>query len=158
MLTGIKNTSASLRFFPEHKTLNSSSGNASTKSNVSFFPKNQNRNHTTFGCPSSRLRLAQDKLRFDRMTKKNKQQTINSELFSRIHLPSANVPLFPKVKIQTTRLPIAGFLFQKNLKVNFHHFLKQKTHLAFADGFVFIVVPPGIEPGTHGFSVRCSTN
>ncbi len=20
------------------------------------------------------------------------------------------------------------------------------------------VVPPGIEPGTHGFSVRCSTN
>jgi len=23
---------------------------------------------------------------------------------------------------------------------------------------LFIVVPPGIEPGTHGFSVRCSTN
>ncbi len=23
---------------------------------------------------------------------------------------------------------------------------------------VFDVVPPGIEPGTHGFSVRCSTN
>ena len=22
----------------------------------------------------------------------------------------------------------------------------------------FFVVPPGIEPGTHGFSVRCSTN
>lgn len=22
----------------------------------------------------------------------------------------------------------------------------------------FQVVPPGIEPGTHGFSVRCSTN
>jgi len=21
-----------------------------------------------------------------------------------------------------------------------------------------LVVPPGIEPGTHGFSVRCSTN
>ena len=24
-------------------------------------------------------------------------------------------------------------------------------------GFLY-VVPPGIEPGTHGFSVRCSTN
>jgi hypothetical protein len=23
---------------------------------------------------------------------------------------------------------------------------------------VFSVVPPGIEPGTHGFSVHCSTN
>ena len=22
----------------------------------------------------------------------------------------------------------------------------------------FLVVPPGIEPGTHGFSVHCSTN
>jgi hypothetical protein len=24
--------------------------------------------------------------------------------------------------------------------------------------FVLKVVPPGIEPGTHGFSVHCSTN
>ncbi len=23
---------------------------------------------------------------------------------------------------------------------------------------IIFVVPPGIEPGTHGFSVRCSTN
>ena len=27
-----------------------------------------------------------------------------------------------------------------------------------AFGFDNFVVPPGIEPGTHGFSVRCSTN
>ena len=40
--------------------------------------------------------------------------------------------------------------------------MKQKIPLSpktFA-GFVMKggVVPPGIEPGTHGFSVRCSTN
>ena len=26
------------------------------------------------------------------------------------------------------------------------------------NGFYFKVVPPGIEPGTQGFSVLCSTN
>ena len=40
--------------------------------------------------------------------------------------------------------------------------LKEKSrysHMTFA-GFIMKggVVPPGIEPGTHGFSVRCSTN
>ena len=28
----------------------------------------------------------------------------------------------------------------------------------FSTYFAFNVVPPGIEPGTHGFSVRCSTD
>ena len=27
-----------------------------------------------------------------------------------------------------------------------------------ANAEAFFVVPPGIEPGTHGFSVHCSTN
>ncbi len=35
--------------------------------------------------------------------------------------------------------------------------LKNKT-LNILDKQGFEVVPPGIEPGTHGFSVRCSTN
>ena len=30
--------------------------------------------------------------------------------------------------------------------------------LIFNELGIFQVVPPGIEPGTHGFSVRCSTN
>ena len=34
-------------------------------------------------------------------------------------------------------------------------FIKQKNHVKIV---VFNVVPPGIEPGTHGFSVHCSTN
>ena len=43
------------------------------------------------------------------------------------------------------------------------HFLtqKQKTleNLVIIKGLnLFLVVPPGIEPGTHGFSVHCSTN
>ena len=41
-------------------------------------------------------------------------------------------------------------------------YFKEKSrysHKTFA-GFIMKggVVPPGIEPGTHGFSVRCSTN
>ncbi len=38
---------------------------------------------------------------------------------------------------------------------------KRKTEHLKVFGFLFSffeVVPPGIEPGTHGFSVRCSTN
>jgi hypothetical protein len=31
----------------------------------------------------------------------------------------------------------------------------KKAHL---NKWAFEVVPPGIEPGTHGFSVHCSTN
>jgi hypothetical protein len=29
---------------------------------------------------------------------------------------------------------------------------------AHSNEWAFEVVPPGIEPGTHGFSVHCSTN
>ena len=37
--------------------------------------------------------------------------------------------------------------------------LKQKTQLTDCQlRFIFLVVPPGIEPGTQGFSVLCSTN
>ena len=35
------------------------------------------------------------------------------------------------------------------------HLLKNKKTLRLQG---FFVVPPGIEPGTHGFSVHCSTN
>ena len=36
---------------------------------------------------------------------------------------------------------------------------KKKTRFTGETGLLlFAVVPPGIEPGTHGFSVRCSTN
>ena len=43
-------------------------------------------------------------------------------------------------------------------KVNFSRFWEIKNPLLERTGFEIDVVPPGIEPGTHGFSVRCSTN
>ena len=46
----------------------------------------------------------------------------------------------------------------KNLRVYlsmWHYFVAQKKPL-FSEAFS--VVPPGIEPGTQGFSVLCSTN
>lgn len=36
--------------------------------------------------------------------------------------------------------------------------IKKIKHLYFRHLTFKKVVPPGIEPGTHGFSVRCSTN
>ena len=40
-------------------------------------------------------------------------------------------------------------------EINKRLITKKKTHSV---EWVFEVVPPGIEPGTHGFSVHCSTN
>ena len=34
----------------------------------------------------------------------------------------------------------------------------KKTKKPKSNDLGYNVVPPGIEPGTHGFSVRCSTN
>ena len=68
-------------------------------------------------------------------------------------------PLFPKVNTQTQQPNRLLFFYPQNLlSVNAYGFCHKKTHLTKVDGFVHIVVPPGIEPGTHGFSVRCSTN
>jgi hypothetical protein len=41
----------------------------------------------------------------------------------------------------------------------YQYLLKNKNPLSYQGVFVFdVVVPPGIEPGTQGFSVLCSTN
>ena len=42
-------------------------------------------------------------------------------------------------------------MFKNNIK-------KETRRLATTGQMKGGVVPPGIEPGTHGFSVRCSTN
>ena len=42
---------------------------------------------------------------------------------------------------------------KKILKIEGFDINKKSPHLRGS-----IVVPPGIEPGTHGFSVHCSTN
>lgn len=50
--------------------------------------------------------------------------------------------------------------FRVQIRVHFRHkkaIKKPKILIIKTLGFQ-IVVPPGIEPGTHGFSVRCSTN
>ena len=50
------------------------------------------------------------------------------------------------------------FCAQLLRKVNFPSNHRTKKPETSVSGFVSEVVPPGIEPGTHGFSVRCSTN
>ena len=35
---------------------------------------------------------------------------------------------------------------------------KQKTLTSLLGSLLIEVVDPGLEPGTHGFSIRCSTN
>ena len=43
---------------------------------------------------------------------------------------------------------------------NYYLHIYEKTRLHYCKTGLMKggVVPPGIEPGTHGFSVRCSTN
>lgn len=50
-------------------------------------------------------------------------------------------------------------LFFAQYKLRFRFVPKQKPiQIGRAFCSFHFVVPPGIEPGTHGFSVRCSTN
>ncbi len=46
----------------------------------------------------------------------------------------------------------------RSRKISEKHCLKQKTLTSLLGSFFIEVVDPGLEPGTHGFSIRCSTN
>ena len=55
-----------------------------------------------------------------------------------------------------------GKLFFADRQILAHIFAKRQKENPAPQGKTGLmkggVVPPGIEPGTHGFSVRCSTN
>ena len=49
--------------------------------------------------------------------------------------------------------------FVNKLKIVLHNVFKENNKPLIIKGLKGVfVVPPGIEPGTHGFSVHCSTN
>jgi len=58
--------------------------------------------------------------------------------------------------MQTLNCPLVSWFFYSLLfeKVYFFSNLRIKKPETFVSGFTLDVVPPGIEPGTHGFSVR----
>ena len=83
-------------------------------------------------------------------------------------LLGVRLPTVPKLhqKGETAAFVVSPFLFCGNEVLAFGcrsgeargACLAQHTKKAVSYETAFLVVPPGIEPGTQGFSVLCSTN